>query len=305
MPTSANHPNIAKMRADDRGKSLALAYERLIERFLAWARIRPDIRAAIVLGSRARTDHPADPWSDLDMVVVVTDPKPFLTSAEWLKNVGPFWVTFVEPTATENVMERRVLFEGGLDADFAIISCAKFEKEIGNAAEFFRRGVRVLLDKDDFTAGLFPLSAATAPSGAPTVSDFLAVVDDFWYHAVWTAKKLRRGELWVAKGCCDGHMKRLLRKAMEWQAKAVHGWDTDTWHEGRFLEEWADHRAQKELRGAFAHYDEGDVRRALLATMHLFRWVAKEMAERLGYPYPALADERTTEFVDALLSGKA
>lgn len=58
------------------------AYEQIIDRFVAWARTRPDIHAAIVVGSRARTDRPADEWSDLDIVVFATDPSPFLNSTE-------------------------------------------------------------------------------------------------------------------------------------------------------------------------------------------------------------------------------
>ncbi len=75
-----------------------LAYEQLIEKFVAWARTRPDIHTAIVVGSRARADRPADEWSDLDIVMFVTDPEPYLTSADWLNNMGDIRITFVEPT---------------------------------------------------------------------------------------------------------------------------------------------------------------------------------------------------------------
>jgi len=87
------------------------AYEPLIEKFVAWAQTRLDIRAVIVLGSRARDDRPADEWSDLDIVILVTDPKPYLTRTDWLKSIGNFWITFVEPTATGGGMERHVVGE--------------------------------------------------------------------------------------------------------------------------------------------------------------------------------------------------
>jgi hypothetical protein len=38
--------------------------------------------------------------------------------------------------------------------------------------------------------------AGRAPS--PAQSEFLDLVNDLWYHAVWTAKELRRGEMWTA-----------------------------------------------------------------------------------------------------------
>jgi hypothetical protein len=39
---------------------IALGYERLLQRITAWSHEEPDVRAAVIIGSRARTDHPAD-----------------------------------------------------------------------------------------------------------------------------------------------------------------------------------------------------------------------------------------------------
>ena len=69
---------------------------------------------------------------------------------------------------------------------------------------------------------------------------------------------------------------------------------------GRFLEEWADARAVGSLPVVFAHYDEEDVWRALRATMELFRWLAVETADLLGYSYPSFGEERAATFVQRL-----
>jgi aminoglycoside 6-adenylyltransferase len=302
------------------------------QRFVAWAQAQPDIRAAMVVGSRARTDHPADEWSDMDIVVITTHPERLLGSSDWLKNIGDFWLTFLEQTPTGDDMERRVLFEGGLDVDFAITpysrirQAARFlpilrrfpvlfrllpkgmaqqiREDVAEAATVFGRGARVLVDKDGLAAKLPLVLAEAQPYRPPTQREFLNAVNDFWYHTVWGTKKLRRGELWVGKSTCDNYLKWLLLRMMEWHARATKGPDYDTWQLGRFLEEWADPRALAGLRDAFAHYDEEDVRRALPATMDLFRWLAIETADRLGYPYPSAADERVTEWVKTCLEGR-
>jgi len=69
----------------------------------------------------------------------------------------------------------------------------------------------------------------------------------------------------------DGARSRLRERA----GIATHGWDYDTWHEGRLLDQWADPRAVAGLREAYAQYGEADVRRALFATMDLFRWLER------------------------------
>jgi aminoglycoside 6-adenylyltransferase len=116
---------------------------------------------------------------------------------------------------------------------------------------------------------------------------------------MWAAKKLRRGELWVAKSCADGYMKQQLLQMLTWHARATHGPGFDTWHNGRFLESWADPHVLDELHQAFAHYNEADIRRALSKTVELFRWVAKESAADLGYRYPDAADERVRAWLSA------
>jgi len=75
----------------------------------------------------------------------------------------------------------------------------------------------------------------------------------------------------------------------------------DTWHDGRFMEHRVDPHVLEGLRPAFAHYDRDDIGRALLATMELFRWVAKEAAEWQAFTYPTAADEYATELVGTLL----
>lgn len=79
-------------------KQTALTYGQLTGRFVAWAQTQPDIHAAIVVGSEAKADRPADGWSDLDIVIFVTDPEPYLTSTDWLKNMDDFWITLTKPT---------------------------------------------------------------------------------------------------------------------------------------------------------------------------------------------------------------
>jgi aminoglycoside 6-adenylyltransferase len=277
--------------------------EELLTRFVAWAEARPDVRGAFLVGSYARSERPADESSDLDIAMLATQPERYLANTDWLAEIGTAWLTFLEGNIAGG-KERRVLFEGGLDVDFSVFSPQQFQqavRDIPSVLDVVCRGVRVLVDKDGIAADLPPVVGEKPIPPVPPESDFLAIVNEFWYRAVWTAKKLRRGELYVAKGYCDVSMKRLLREMIERHARATYGWEHDTWHDGRFLEQWADPRAVADLHDAYAHYDADDLRRALWATMELFRWLATETAPRLGYSYPTAADEYATEWVRSSL----
>jgi len=98
-----------------------------IGRVPAWAAVQPDVHAAIIVGSAARLETPADQWSDIDVALFVTDPRAYLHDSAWLSDLGDPMLTFVEPTAMGGSYERRVLFDDGTEADFACFPVASTE----------------------------------------------------------------------------------------------------------------------------------------------------------------------------------
>jgi aminoglycoside 6-adenylyltransferase len=247
-----------------------------------WAAERPDVRALLLVGSQARAGTPADRWSDLDLVFLLDDPAPYIEDASWVEGFGRPSVTFLEATL-DGHWERRVLYESGEDVDFVLFPAAVLERleESENAAALLRRGYRVLLDRIDLTERLETMVLRPAVEAPPTQHDLTELASDFWYHALWTAKKLRRGEVFTALGCLDAYMKARLVTLMAWHARAVDP-SVDTWHEGRFLERWADPGALAALERAYAHYDVRDVARGLWETIDLFQGLEEETAPKLG-----------------------
>jgi aminoglycoside 6-adenylyltransferase len=297
---------------------------------VAWAATRKDIRAAIVVGSRARTDHPADEWADLDLGILVERPQRYLKHHGWLRQLGSPLVKYMDPSG----VTLHVLFEDGADAGFAFLPANAFkqavrvlplvnrfpalfralpgglgvrlENELAEAVAYYRRGYRVILDKDGLADRFFSLAPARAPKAPPpTEEEFRELVAHFWFLTVWTAKHLKRGEVWWAKtNGCDGQLKRMLLQMIDWHERGANGWDYDTWEEGRFLEEWADAALVQRLKPTFAHYDPDDVWSALTATMDAFRVLAVETALRLGYPYLRTMDEGVAALVGEIADAR-
>ena len=281
--------------------------EGLLDRIVAWAQADGGVQACLLLGSRARSDRPADEWSDTDLILVMDDPEAFLADLAWPVRFGAVAITFLEDTML-SLRERRVLYADGTDLDVVPMTPERMVRHLDDAHALLAlgRGHRVLVDKIGVFAGLDDriaraVAAAESAPRLPSPAEFSNLVNDFWFHAVWIARKLRRGELWVAHSCVDGHMKGLLLHVIEWQA-ALAGSSADHWFEGRFLERWAEPSTLAALRDAFAHYDSNDVFRALTATMNLFRHLAGDLAVRLELPYPGAADEAATRLVAELLS---
>jgi len=283
----------------------AREYDRIAERFAAWAAAEDDIRAALVIGSRARLNHPADEWADLDVLVLTDGPSRYVQDPGWVAAIGDPWITFLEPTAAGHGSERRVLFAGGADVDFAFFAIDEIETLLTAdpraAQAALGRGFRVLLDKDGVAARLMDATPTVAAEAAtlPDAAAFEQVASDFWYHAVWTAKHLRRGELWWAKLACDVHMKELLRRLLEWDAAAA---GRDPWFRGRFFEEWADPVSLEGLRTSFARYDEDEIWAALSTTMDLFGEVSRRTCAALGTSFAPAVEEHARALVEQLRS---
>jgi len=248
-----------------------------------WASEREDIRALLVVGSQARAKVPADRWSDLDIVLIVDDPEPYAEDPSWVREFGQPVLTFLEDTPVGQ-RERRVLYETGEDVDFPLFPVTALEllEQSENAANLLARGYRVLIDKIDLAERLARVAATAEQPSAPNRREYTDLASDFWFHALWAAKKLRRGEVLTAKGCLDGYMKDRLLTLLEWHARALDP-SVDTWHAGRFVERWADPGALAALEKAYAYYDVRDVARALWETIDLWQGLEEETASRLGF----------------------
>ena len=280
------------------------AYSRLEQRIRDWSFTQPAISAVILVGSRARSDHPADEWSDLDLVVFAAAATPYLEDAAWLSEFGNV-VAAMSNSFGQHDREWIALYADGGKLDVAVLAIDPLTAPTLQAMldvfpypTVLRRGVRVLIDKTGTPAEL-RLPGIAAPE-LPTPVDFTALIDRMWLDAIKAAKFIRRNDLWRAKQLCDGEMKQHLLAMLEWQAAAQKD-RRDIWYDGRFLGEWADPRAVAELPATFAAYESADLRRALFATLALFRRLAQDAAQHLGYAYPAQTDQFADNTIRATL----
>ena len=249
----------------------------MIERVNAWAAARADVHAVLLVGSAVRAP---DAWGDVDVLVLTDDVEGVLEDSE--AAFADAVIGFVErpPGAFP---QRRLAFADGTDVDLVAVPAENLLRAPTDAVrELVYRGARVLHDRDGALARV--VESATGwepPTAPPTPGDVDQAASEFWFKAIWTAKKARRGELWRALECCDGDLKRLVLRALEWEAR---GRGVDHWYGGRFVEQWGDPAAVEALARTFAHFDADDLRRALEATMDLY---AQLCGDEAGYPREA------------------
>ena len=262
---------------------------------IEFAQKEESVRAVIAIGSSVRAETPADEYSDLDLIVVTKAPEPWF-SGEIPVRFGKARISFIEPTLGGG-MERRYIYDSDKDVDFIILTPEQFGQALreGVAGWVMNRGYRMLYDPDGYAvqAENYVKPVISAPEMSEEA--FINLVSDFFFHNIWSCKKLRRGELWSAKMCIDAYLKYALLRIIE-QYRLVSGTD-DVWHDGRFLDRWADSGVLEELKECFAHYDAADCFRALQVTHRLFARLAATVAEKRGYSYPADAEACAAEYL--------
>ncbi len=294
-----------------------------LERFADWARDRDDVKAALLVGSRARSVQPADEWSDLDIMLITTRPKRYLRTSEWLAALAPVCLTYVIERPVGDRHVRHVVFDGPVMVDFAVVSSLETRwgalvlRMVTRAPETLRlipQGLRsqivswfdtlrkgrplVLVDKGHAASRLQDIRLPDVAPSALRADEFSEGVNAFWSLAMWVAKLALRGELWSANWVAGHQLQEELLRMIEWHAKAEHGGDYDTWFAGRFIRSWAAPGVVARLTQVFARYDEDDVWRALFAAMDLYGRLARETAGRLSLDYRASSEQRVIDWIN-------
>jgi aminoglycoside 6-adenylyltransferase len=300
---------------------------RVLPKLVSWATPRADVRGIVVVGSHARADHPADPWSDLDVVVTARRPDRYLDETSWLTDIERPWLVVREPTVVGAERILHVTFEGGAKVDAVFVSSFAFavaahvlkwlarrprlrgmlprvaRDRLRLLSDLLGRGFRFALDKDGVGERLYGTIGARAPSGPPSESEFRHLVECFLNEQISMTLKLRRGEFFLVKTLGESRLMELLLQMIEWHTQATSDRWSSVFERGRFLEEWAPAAVVERLRRAFPGYDALDIERARLEAHGLFRGLAEETAARLGYAYPDDLDRCVMDWVRSQGSG--
>jgi aminoglycoside 6-adenylyltransferase len=281
-------------------------YQQLEQRLITWAHTQPAIQAVIVVGSRARSVHPADEWSDLDLVIFTSDAALYLRDGVWLNTFGTV-LAAISHSFGQHDREWIALYADSAKLDAAFLPIDPMTTPtLQSMLDAFpypnvlQRGVRVLVDKTGTSIALRLPQVDTAR--LPDQAEFTAILNRMWLDSVKAAKFIRRNDLWRARQVCDGDLQQHLLTLLEWQAVAQSD-QRDIWYDGRFMAEWADRAALAALPDTCAAFDRADLARALWASLDLFRKLAKEVAQRLKLMYPDEVDRSIADLIHSMLSG--
>lgn len=264
-----------------------------LQRIIAWASGRPDVRAAILTSSRCNPFAPVDRLSDYDVIFVVENIHPYHQDETWMGHFGRVLVLWRDPIHLRDGLEtfaRIIQYEdNGLKIDFTFwpVELLRRVAALPKLPEELDIGYRVLLDKDGLTASLQPPTYRAHIPSPPAEAEYLEVIQVFFHEATYVAKHLWRDDLMAAKHLLETEMiTDQLRRMLEWRMEIDHDWSIKPGVNGRGLKRYIRPALWRDLERAYVGPGNEENWGALFAAVELMRTVGREVGQNLGYAYP-------------------
>jgi len=277
--------------------------EEALASFVRWGEGQPLVRSMILTSTRAISDGVADIFSDYDIILALSDVRSFFEDRGWLEAFGHVLVMYRDPLTEEDGLLTScnvVQFEDGLKIDFSLWPVEMLRRITAQPVlpDEFDAGYRVLLDKDQLTAGLRPPTYQAYIPKPPTETEYRESIEDFLLVAIYVAKYFWRDDMMAAKFVMENFMQHEhLLPMLEWHLELAHDWSVKPGLYGRRLKKWLRPDLWADLESTYTGASLPDNWLALYNTIALMRKTAREVGTRLSYPYPEDMDRRTMAYL--------
>ena len=274
----------------------------IVDKLVAWGTGHPLIRAMILISSRTRPDGPVDVLSDYDLILAVSDVLPFAFDDTWVCEYGRPMVRWGDQGEMHGLTTffRGVVYQNYVKIDYSIWPVELLQRITASASlpDQLDVGYRVLLDKDQRTGGWKPPSYQAHIPIRPTEAEYHALVEEFWWGTTYVAKSLWRDDLVFAKWILDQDLKlETMRRMLEWRIEIDHNWSVKPGIHGRGLKHLLPSNIWTQFACTYVSLDVEETWAALNGVIALFRQIAHEVGNALGYPYPQQVDDQGSAYL--------
>ena len=277
----------------------------VVDKLVTWGTAHPLIRAMILTSSRTRQDGLVDLLSDYDLILAVSEVGPFAFGDAWISEYGRPMVRWGDQGEMHGLATyfRGVVYQNYVKIDYGIWPVELLERIAASALlpDGLDVGYRVLLDKEQRTAGWkLPSYQAFIPA-RPTEAQYQALVEEFWWGTTYVAKSLWRDELVFAKWMLDQDLKlETMRRMLEWRIELDHTWSVKPGIHGRGLKHLLPPDIWSEFARTYVSLGVEQTWAALDRVIALFRQIASDVGNALGYPYPQQVDDQVSAYLEAI-----
>jgi aminoglycoside 6-adenylyltransferase len=268
--------------------------QEMYEVILNIARNDERIRVVILNGSRANPNVQSDIFQDFDIVYIVTDVSSFKNDPVWIKQFGELMMMQLPedmqaPPPMDNGNYAYLMqFADGNRIDLTL-------HPISNLDELERDSLSILLlDKDGILEPFPPSNESDYLPQPPTPKAFDDCCNEFWWVSTYVAKGLWREEITYAKHMLDQYVRDQLMKMLAWHIGIKTQFSSNPGKFGKHFKQYLEPKLWDMLMETYSDAEYDHTWGALDNMCQLFRVTALSVADKFGYDYPHLDDEKVS-----------
>src|SRR5258706_8345171 len=117
------------------------------QQFIEWVKTEENILGVALVGSHARKD--AKEYSDIDLMIIATDPQYYLNNNSWINRFGQVKENGIKDEDLGLVKTKRVFYENGIEVEFNFASkeWTKTNPIDPGTKKVMSNGNKILIDK--------------------------------------------------------------------------------------------------------------------------------------------------------------
>ncbi len=262
------------------------------------AQLDERIKAIYMNGSRTNKNVLKDIFQDYDVVYVVEETKPFIDDKEWINQFGDIWyMQFPDehpdyPSDKENFYGWLMQFRDGNRIDLHVESIEHARANIKKD-----KLCKILLDKCEVLPKIVESTDEDYYAKKPTKEQFICTCTEFWWCLNNVAKGLWREEIPYANDMINFCVRKQLEKMIVWKIGLKTNYSVSVGKSAKYMYKWLSKEEYEIYLSTFSCGDVQNCWESVFKMINLFKAIAREVADGLGYQYNYYEENAGTEFL--------
>lgn len=259
------------------------------------------IRAVILNGSRANPKAPKDPYQDYDIIYIVNEFEQFKSDYGWLDIFGERLIMQM-PESMRDPSGRghfnwMMLFSDGNRLDLTLIPADRLDL-IGNDSLTV-----VLLDKDGILTPFPPADDRDYLAKTPNELCYYSCCNNFFWCMQNVVKGIARDELPYAMLMYHQVVREELHDMITWYLAIQTNASVSAGKMGKYFKNYLPEDLYDMYLQTYSDSDYTNMWNAILTACSLFRILAKEVSNALGFSYNQSDDDGIMKYLDMVKTG--
>lgn len=262
------------------------------------------IRAVYMNGSRTNANAPKDIFQDYDIVYVVTETATFIKDEHWIEQFGDL-IMMQEPDKNDQMVGIQMDFDRSYGYLMLFTDGNRIDLHIETKEAMQENYVKdkltmPLLDKDNCLPHIPAPTDIDYHVKKPTEALYFSCCNDFLWCLQNVAKGIWRDELPYAKRMYELTNREFLDQMVSWWIGSRHDFQISTGKLGKYFKNDLPESYWELYKKTYSDSDYEHMWDALFATCELFRRLALDVADSLGFTYPAKDDASMMEYLSCV-----